>query len=219
MLKVFFTAVLMCLCSFSLMGGQPKPAPLSETKTYEVTGPFSTLGGQFKFSGYAGANEASIDAHEEATIAPGTAAGMFTATASTDSTKVNWTSFNTIEVPEWRKADFNKATAGQKKEWKRFMDALMVHENGHTDETVKHINAIKAGTDTARADQRIKAASATATKASAQEAEDEAYKLWLAAVNVIMTEMIAEENKLQADYDEKTQHGKTQGAELNTSIR
>lgn len=95
-------------------------------------------------------------------------------------------------LPKWRGEA--KGAAALKTRWQKFVDALKRHEDGHKD------HGLAAG-------KEIEAALLAAKPAS--NCEDLA-----AAANSVAEAIVTKYQKLDQDYDRKTDHGRSQGATL-----
>jgi predicted secreted Zn-dependent protease len=95
-------------------------------------------------------------------------------------------------LPKWRNEA--KGAAALKTRWQQFVDALKRHEDGHKD------HGLAAG-------KEIQAALLSAKPVS--NCEDLA-----AAANSVAEAIVTKYQKLDQDYDRKTDHGRSQGATL-----
>ena len=95
-------------------------------------------------------------------------------------------------LPKWRNEA--KGAAALKTRWQQFMDALRRHEDGHKD------HGLAAG-------KEIEAELLAAKSASNCEA-------LAAAANSAAEAIVTRYQKLDQDYDRKTDHGRSQGATL-----
>lgn len=100
----------------------------------------------------------------------------------------------TINLPKWKiPADASKAT---KREWQRYSDALILHELGHADHARKAAKQIQQ----------------TVEDADWVAADEDKLRSKLTEHCQTIIDTIRKE---EATYDEKTGHGRTQGASLH----
>lgn len=104
--------------------------------------------------------------------------------------RVNITLALTIRLPRWRGRGWTRASAEAKAEWNRMGEALRTHENGHADIARSWAPVLK---------ERL-----------LNQPEADIETLW--------NEALAEHEAEQATYDADTEHGRTQGVSLDTSI-
>jgi predicted secreted Zn-dependent protease len=93
-----------------------------------------------------------------------------------------------ITMPRWN--GFASASAAEQREWRRFVDALRDHEQGHLDLVVRHLSDV---------DQRL----IGRTTANAESA----WRRALAALDAATKE-----------YDRETDHGRRQGTSIDVSV-
>lgn len=123
--------------------------------------------------------------------------------------KGNVTSTPTITLPKL--ASDKGLSEDAKKEWKRFVGATRLHEDGHADSLYRVVVQIAGD---------IAGMSATATGADEKAAKKAATKALYAKINAAyggtsLSDMVKADIKA---YDAKTSHGESQGAVLKTSI-
>jgi predicted secreted Zn-dependent protease len=102
-------------------------------------------------------------------------------------------------------------SAAAKKEWGRFADCTSIHEYGHADSL--YLVVIDIAKD-------ISGMTATATGANEKAAKTAAGKALFAKIDAAygrtkLADLVKDDIKA---YDDKTRHGETQGAKLDTSI-
>ncbi|MEK6247626.1 MAG: DUF922 domain-containing Zn-dependent protease, partial [Planctomycetales bacterium] len=100
-----------------------------------------------------------------------------------------------LMLPQWDIPD--SALKQTKEEWKRFMDAVILHENGHVDIGLQAANEMRkviASRDWVAADK----------------------KALNKAVNAACQDILEKYQKKEIEYDDLTDHRRTQGASLNT---
>jgi predicted secreted Zn-dependent protease len=113
--------------------------------------------------------------------------------AATDgrTTKVNLTVSWTIRLPRWRGEGYQRASRKARQEWDRMLRALRDHEDGHANIGRSRGPKIREGL----LDQEE------------------------SALDQIMSQLEAEAQKEQDDFDQKTNHGQNQGVNLDVSIK
>jgi predicted secreted Zn-dependent protease len=115
---------------------------------------------------------------------------------SYDSTNGKTTTANitlklTIRLPRWRGAGWDKASPAAKQEWQRMLEALQGHEDGHADIARRWAPIFK---------ERLLNQQEKNVKGRYQRT-------------------LQEVNKDTKDFDDRTQHGQTQGVSLDISIQ
>lgn len=117
----------------------------------------------------------------------------------------------TITLPNWTGAD--DACAEAKAEWDRFLEKLTEHEKGHDTRVQKALDDAKPKTHfESDAFRDCDQAKAREQAAAAQAALDKELETELKRLADVM-------EKANKDYDDETNHGATQGATLDTSIK
>ena len=91
------------------------------------------------------------------------------------------------DVVRWRRSGYGAATKAEQAEWDRFLAALGTHEDGHTALVTSGYTGI--------------------AEAMAGKTEAAGNRLWNAAV--------AKVSAANVKYDATTQHGVTQGTDIN----
>lgn len=137
--------------------------------TYDVAG--NTLGeiiGNLP-SGHIGTNACGLDFnYQKSTVVCKNPDGNFTGRTTVVPNSITWAPTNDITLPKASGYDSLSATA--KREWDRFLAALTLHEQGHTDRTVTYAAALTAGTDRDTANAVIYAYQASGSGATAEDA-------------------------------------------------
>ena len=109
-------------------------------------------------------------------------------------------------LPNW--TDSNRSCTAARQEWNRFLSALQVHENGH-DTTAE--TALAAANAQASFSAMVTHCNADSALARARRAVDQ-------QIDAELTRVTTAVDDAGDTYDDNTQHGRTQGATLDTSI-
>ena len=139
--------------------------------------------------------------------------GTYTGHTTVTPNSIIWAPTNDITLPN--ASGYGKLSATAKAEWDRFIAALKVHEQGHTDRTVAYAAALNAGTDQDTANAVIYAYHADATAATPEAARTAAEAAMEALTDAEYDVVFGHMNARQDAYDTETNHGATQGAVLH----
>lgn len=183
--------------------------------TYEIDAPFANIPEHFRFGGYTGAYKYAI-LYQPKTIPRKCEYEKVPKTECASCYKIwCWKKYKGLKVsidsedivlPDWKRYD--KATRNQKAECDRFFRALRTHEEGHRGVAHKTARTINAPAE-------LTSKSKKECCDPMKEASQDLLKKWRdekARINRIIEEA-------QDAYERRTQHGATQGAVLDTSIR
>ena len=138
------------------------------------------------------------------------ASGSFTVTATPRKVKI--TVQFVVTLPIWNPNDLNNADAAARNEWFRFLAALEAHENGH-------VNILKNANYKAYTTRISNVAASRSSAKSLDDAKQDATVAINSQAAQIRKQMEMDLQTQSDAYDSKTNHGATQGAILNTSIR
>jgi predicted secreted Zn-dependent protease len=105
-------------------------------------------------------------------------------------TRVDLTVSLTIRLPRWKGKGWQQASPAARKEWERMLQALRTHEDGHVDIARQQAPLVR---------DRLRKTSEAGLELEAEKARSDAQ---------------TENDK----YDDRTQHGQTQGVALDLSI-
>ncbi len=117
----------------------------------------------------------------------------------------------TVTLPNWANPGYQNASLAAQTEWLRFVGCVTTHENGHVN-ILKNENYAPYLT-------QINNLTATGSGSSLDDATKQADDSIFSQRHTILLSVIADLNTQSANYDSTTNHGATQGATLDTSIK